>query len=95
MKRGEHVSKIVIAAQTDKIDTVGGLRKLLPNKAVADIRKALTTGAPLVDRVLFYNDHVEAAALGDTADPCRRPRRDGPRDALGEMNASACTRARR
>jgi hypothetical protein len=55
------VSKIVIAAQTEKTDAVADLRRHLPGKSVADIRKALSTGAPLVDRKLFFNDHDEAA----------------------------------
>lgn len=35
---------------------------MLPDKSVGEIRQALSTGAPLVDRTLFYNDHEEAAA---------------------------------
>jgi hypothetical protein len=60
--RGVVMGKIVIGAQTDKVDAVADLRKHLPNKSVGDIRHALTTGAPLVDRLLFFNDHEEAAA---------------------------------
>ena len=56
------MSKIVIAGQTDKTNAVSDLHKLLPGKSVAEIRQALSTGAPLVDRTLFYNDHDEAAA---------------------------------
>lgn len=56
------MSKIVIAARTDKTDAVAELRRHLPSKSVAEIRKALSTGGPLVDRTLFYNDHDEAAA---------------------------------
>jgi hypothetical protein len=55
------MGKIVIAAQTDKTDAVTDLRKHLPGKSIGEIRQALTTGAPLVDRVLFFNDHDEAA----------------------------------
>jgi hypothetical protein len=55
------VSRIVIAAQTDKTSAAAvDLQKVLPNRSVDEIRQALSTGAPLVDRVLFYNDHHEA-----------------------------------
>ena len=56
------MSKIVIAAQTDKADAVAGLRSPLRGRSLAEIRKALAIGAPLVSRTLFYHDHDDAAA---------------------------------
>lgn len=56
------MAKFVIAAKTDKTDAVADLRRDLPGKPIAEIRIALSTGAPIVDRTLFHNDHDDAAA---------------------------------
>jgi hypothetical protein len=56
------MSKIVIAVQSNNATVVAALRSVIPDKSFGEIKQALSTGAPLLARKLFHNDHDEAVA---------------------------------
>jgi hypothetical protein len=57
------VSTFAIRVRSNDPMLVTELRRVLPEKAVSEIRRALGAGAPLVARTLLGNDHDEAAAI--------------------------------
>jgi hypothetical protein len=57
------MSRIAILASTDRPDVVAGLRKLLPDVSMADLKQRLGGDQPIVDSEAFGNDWEEVHPL--------------------------------
>lgn len=57
------MSKIAIAAKTDRTDVALALRKVLPNASIADLKQSLATGRPFFEMLFGDPDHDEQEAI--------------------------------
>jgi len=57
------MSKLLIAAKTDRTDVLAALHKLLPGVPLSELRQHLSAGTPFVERLYPMNDREEVASL--------------------------------
>ena len=53
---------IVLSDVPDTVRAVEVLRAIAPETSIAEYRKRITSGSPVIERILFENDHDDVAA---------------------------------